>query len=178
VLARAQALRRAGVQLREHPDERPPTPLLTRAKELATQLLATHGLAEWQFAFNTNKRRAGVCRYPARGRPGCIELSRHYVLRNPEDEVRDTILHEIAHALVGHGHGHDEVWKAKCVEVGARPERCYGEEVEMPRGRWRATCGGCGKDYDRHRRPKRMTGWHCRKCGKERGALQWLESRS
>ncbi|QDU19670.1 SprT family zinc-dependent metalloprotease [Urbifossiella limnaea] len=173
VLARATALRQAGVSLREHPDERPPASLLTRAKELAAAVMTQHGLTNWQFAFNTNKRRAGVCRYPVRGRPGRIELSKHYVLRNPESEVRDTILHEIAHALVGHGHGHDEVWRAKCVEVGARPERCYGEEVEMPKGRWRATCGGCGREHDRHRRPKRMTGWHCRKCGKERGALLW-----
>jgi predicted SprT family Zn-dependent metalloprotease len=174
VLARAQALRQAGVQLREHPDERPSTSLLTTAKTLATQLMSEHGLTEWQFRFNSNKRRAGVCRYPSRGKPGRIELSKHYVLRNPADEVRDTILHEIAHALVGHGHGHDEVWKAKCVEVGARPERCYGEEVEMPKGRWRATCGGCGREHDRHRRPKRLTGWFCGRCGKERGALRWV----
>lgn len=85
----------------------------------------------------------------------------------------DTILHEVAHALVGPGHGHDEVWKATCLEVGARPERCYGEEVEMPKGRWRATCGGCGREHDRHRRPKRPAGWHCRACGKERGVLVW-----
>lgn len=174
VLARATALRQAGVELREHADERPPTSLLTEAKTLAVTLMAQHGLTEWQFGFNFNKRRAGVCRYPSRGKPGRIELSKHYILRNPADAVRDTILHEIAHALVGHGHGHDEVWKAKCVEVGARPERCYGEEVEMPRGRWRATCGGCGREHDRHRRPKRMTEWYCRKCGKERGTLRWV----
>lgn len=173
VLARAHALRQAGVQLREHPDERPPASPLAEAKALATRLMARHGLADWAFGFNSNKRRAGVCRYPARRRPGRIELSKHYVLRNPGHDVLDTILHEIAHALVGHGHGHDEVWRAKCVEVGARPERCYGEEIEMPKGRWRATCGGCGREHDRHRRPKRLTGWHCRTCGAERGALRW-----
>ncbi len=174
VLARVTALRQQGMQLREHTDERPPSSLLTSAKALASQLMAQHGLTGWQFAFNTNKRRAGVCRYPMKSRPGRIELSRHYVLRNPADEVRDTILHEIAHALVGPRHGHDEVWKAKCVEVGARPERCYDDTVVMPKGRWRATCGGCGREHDRHRRPKRLTGWWCRGCGKERGALRWV----
>ena len=69
VLARATALRQQGMQLREHADERPPSSLLTSAKALATQLMAQHGLTDWQFAFNTNKRRAGVCRYPVRGRP-------------------------------------------------------------------------------------------------------------
>ena len=173
VLARAQALRLAGVQLREHADERPPSSLLTKAKDLAHQLMTEYGLTDWTFAFNSNKRRAGVCRYPFAGRAGRIELSRQYVLRNPADEVRDTILHEIAHALVGPGHGHDDVWKAKCIEIGARPERCYDDTVVMPKGKWRATCGGCKKEFDRHRRPRRLTGWSCGRCGKERGALVW-----
>lgn len=38
--------------------------------------------------------------------------------------IRDTILHEIAHALVGPNHCHDLVWKAKCLEIGATPRRC------------------------------------------------------
>jgi hypothetical protein len=44
--------------------------------------------------------------------------------RNGAEEIVDTILHEIAHALVGPRHGHDTVWKAKCTDIGARPERC------------------------------------------------------
>ena len=56
------------------------------------------------------------------------------------DQVRDTILHEIAHALVGPGHGHDAVWKRKCREVGARPERCG--QADMPEGRWRGFVPG------------------------------------
>ena len=43
--------------------------------------------------------------------------------RNGPEEVRDTILHEVAHALVGPGHGHDTVWKATAAQVGARPQR-------------------------------------------------------
>jgi predicted SprT family Zn-dependent metalloprotease len=100
-------------------------------------------------------------------------LSAHFAERNGDDEVRDTILHEIAHALVGPGHGHDGVWKAKCREIGARPEACYGAGVEMPRGRWRACCPGCERVFDRHRRPKRADGWFCRGCGPTAGKLLW-----
>jgi predicted SprT family Zn-dependent metalloprotease len=178
VAAQAVALRRAGVPLPPLAGEGPPpaaraTQALRQTAQLAAKLMTEHGLAGWQFGFNRNVRRAGVCRYPTRGRPGRIELSAHFVARNPEAEVRDTLLHEIAHALVGPGHGHDEVWKAKCVAVGARPERCYGEAVEMPRGRWRAACPGCGREFDRHRRPPRLTGYHCKGCGPDRGPLVW-----
>jgi SWI/SNF-related matrix-associated actin-dependent regulator 1 of chromatin subfamily A len=35
-----------------------------------------------------------------------------------EQQFKDTILHEIAHAIVGPHHGHDEVWRGKAVEIG------------------------------------------------------------
>src|SRR5947209_15800968 len=90
------------------------------ARELAHELIARHGLFGWGFAFNHRKRAMGLCRFAAR----TIEVSVYLVERNDLDEVRDTLLHEIAHALVGPGHGHDAVWQAKCREIGARPQRC------------------------------------------------------
>jgi predicted SprT family Zn-dependent metalloprotease len=176
VVARAVALRATGFDLKRLPDEAPPGNRLAWVRELAVRLMAEHGLAGWEFGFNANVRRAGVCKYSTRTRPGRIELSRHFAAANLEAEVRDTILHEIAHALVGPDHGHDAAWRATCAEVGARPERCYGEHVRMPRGRWRATCAGCNREYDRHRRPARLSGWYCRACGKDRGSLRWREA--
>jgi predicted SprT family Zn-dependent metalloprotease len=158
----------------------PPFRLTERAahiRALGRALLNAHGLTAWEFGFNSNVRRAGVCFYPHRGEPGRIELSVHFTQHNTDDEVRDTLLHEIAHALVGPGHGHDGVWKAKCRAIGAKPDACYGDEVEMPRGRWRATCPGCATEFDRHRRPARPGGWHCRPCGPTAGALKWEDAR-
>jgi predicted SprT family Zn-dependent metalloprotease len=150
-----------------------PSPIAARyarrleVRRLALELLARHGLHGWTFALNRRKRTLGLCRYDA----PAIELSIYLIDRNCAEEIRDTLLHEIAHALVGPGHGHDAVWKAKAVEVGARPERCG--QADMPAGQWRSRCGCCGEAFARHRRPRRLTGWFCRRCGPERGGLTW-----
>jgi len=139
---------------------------------MALQLMVQHGLHGWAFRFNRCKQAMGLCVYQRR----TIELSIYFVERdNPVEEIRDTILHEIAHALVGRGHGHDKVWKRKCIEIGARPVRC--ENANMPEGKWQAWCGGCGKNFHRHRKPKRARGWFCRTCGPERGRLVWKSQR-
>jgi predicted SprT family Zn-dependent metalloprotease len=141
------------------------------AEKLALQLIAQHGLKDWKFAFNRRKQSMGLCVYSRK----TIELSIHFVERdNPWEEIRDTILHEIAHALVGPSHGHDKVWKRKCVQIGARPKACG--EADMPEGKWNARCSGCGKAFHRHRKPMKEKGWFCRDCGPEQGRLAWREA--
>src|SRR5262249_2472181 len=87
--------------------------LITRAAEiraLANEMLALYGLPDWTFRFNRRKTEMGLCFYG----PQRIELSLHFATRNSEEAIRQTLLHEIAHALAGPGHGHDAVWKQKC----------------------------------------------------------------
>jgi predicted SprT family Zn-dependent metalloprotease len=134
-------------------------------QQLARGLFADHGLEGWSFGFNRRKLQMGVCLYG----PRQIALSIHFVELNDDGAVRDTLLHEIAHALVGPGHGHDAVWRAKCREIGARPER-LGWDVTMPTGPWQAVCGNCGRLHHRHRKPKHMVGWHCAYCGRDPAA--------
>ena len=153
---------------------RPMLPFSPRAREvhrLAGELLDAHGLHDWSFSFNRRKRDMGLCLYG----PRVIQLSLYFVLLNDDAAVRDTLLHEIAHALVGPGHGHDALWKRKCLEVGARPERIC-DDVNMPEGRWQARCGGCGMLHHRHRKPKHLLGWWCCHCGPERGRLLWRQA--
>jgi len=125
------------------------------ALALARDLVGRHPLPGWTVVLDDAKTRAGVCR-PARKQIG---LSRPLTALHSEAEVRDTILHEIAHALVGAQHGHDAVWRAKAREVGCSATRCLTSENGRLEGDWRGVCPG-GHVTTRHRRPQRV-----RSCG-------------
>lgn len=131
------------------------------ARSLALELMKQHGLVGWRFTFDHAKRRFGCCNYTRQ----TISLSRTLTLLNPEPEVRDTILHEIAHALTPRA-GHGAAWRAMCVRVGARPTRCFttNQVVTPPRrpAALQIGCPACGWWHDRHRRSTRKL--VCRKC--------------
>src|SRR5271155_5359404 len=134
------------------------TERIQQVRKVTNELLARHGPHDWTFAFNRRKSALGLCLFHLR----TIELS-VYLMSGSSEEILDTILHEIAHALVGPRHGHDAAWKRKCLEIGAKPIRCG--QADMPIGRWRASCGQCGENFHRHRKPKKVRGWYCRVCG-------------
>jgi len=130
--------------------------LLTEVKIMAENLMFQHGLKQsgWTFQFDNAINRCGCCRYRIKK----IQVSKHYASLNNEAIVKDTILHEIAHALVGPGHGHDHVWKAKAIEIGCSGFRCKSEDthegfVRTP-SRYIATCHSCKNNTFRNRVPK------------------------
>lgn len=121
---------------------------LQDVQNLAYKLMKQHGLFDnrWRFEFDNSVKRFGCCNYTTK----TISLSKKLCLLNGEPDVKDTILHEIAHALVGNANGHNYIWKLKCIEIGANPKRCYdSSEIVTPKLRYVATCGGCGKEYQK-----------------------------
>lgn len=116
---------------------------LSEAFAKARRLMDSYNLKSWELSFDSSQRRFGVCR----GHKREISLSYPLVSINDEREVTDTILHEIAHALVGTRHHHDAVWQAKASELGARPVACYSMvdvESAMP---WVGVCPANHKHY-------------------------------
>jgi predicted SprT family Zn-dependent metalloprotease len=96
---------------------------LNAVQALTEKKMAEHGLSYrgWRFKWLRAKHTFGVCDYSDR----FICISQPLSQINDEEAVTQTILHEIAHALVGPGHGHDKVWKEKCRQIGAKPRRCF-----------------------------------------------------
>jgi predicted SprT family Zn-dependent metalloprotease len=138
------------------------------AEKLALRLMKQHGLGDWTYATNSRKRTLGLCFSHLK----LIELSTYFIHNNEPQIVRETILHEIAHALVGSRHGHDEVWMDMAERLGCQPRR-KAKGAYMPPGPWQAHCGGCGQVFSRHRRPKYISGINCKACGPKLGRLQF-----
>jgi predicted SprT family Zn-dependent metalloprotease len=91
-----------------------------------------------------------------------ISISQHLARLNDESTVRNTILHEIAHALMGHEAGHGPKWRAKAREIGRDGERCYASTVSKPEPPLVYACPECGLTIRRHRRfSKRIACGRC-----------------
>lgn len=131
---------------------------LSEARALACELMSRYGLADWEFAFDSARRRLGAC-WPSRRRIG---LSRHFVKLNEAEIVRDVILHEIAHALTP-GDGHGRRFKQKARELGCNPASCIsGSAFNAAPARYILECPHCGRTWPRYRRPSQSLA--CRPC--------------
>ncbi len=132
---------------------------VTRALATGRRLLREHGLDDWTIVADRAKTRAGVCRFTKRQ----IGLSAPLTTLHSEGEVLDTILHEIAHALVGPQHGHDAVWRAKARAIGCSGERCVSSDSPRVPGDWVGRCPA-GHEKSRHRAPTRLMS--CGECSR------------
>jgi SprT protein len=138
------------------------------AKAMALSLMAKHGLKNfatysattnswggelWCFKFTNAKRRFGGCNTTTR----TITLSKPLVELNDERHVRNTILHEIAHALAPKEVWHGPAWKRIALSIGCTGARLYGEDVIRPPAKWIGTCPN-GHTTRRHRRLNQSCG--------------------
>ena len=145
-----------------------PAMSLKEVEALGLHLIREHGAVNglkkgWKFAFDLAPVRGGVCRYKEK----LIALSVTFCLKASKAEIVDTILHEIAHAIVGPNHGHDEAWKTVARRIGCTAKRCHRVDHTPPR--WRGECP-CGKEWKRQRLSQRARRGCCPKC---KGRIAW-----
>lgn len=129
--------------------------LLADAELLGKQLIQAH-VPGWTLGFDNSVRRFGICYYKTKH----ISLSSHLVALNNSIDVRDVVLHEIAHAIAGYKAGHGSLWRQVAQRLGCTSTRCYGSHVVVPVGKWIAMCPNCSKVFRRVRPPHRA-----RSCG-------------
>ncbi|MBF0288302.1 MAG: SprT-like domain-containing protein [SAR324 cluster bacterium] len=120
-------------------------------------LMEKYGLIEkgWKFRFDNAKIRAGQCRYDKKE----ISISKNLANQAPASEITDTLLHEIAHALVGK-RGHHHEWKRTAISIGCNGNRCHSLQFTQPK--YIQQCEkGCW-ERQVHRRQKNLICRFCR----------------
>lgn len=130
-----------------------------QAMDMALELLDKHGIGDtWSVEMDRAKTRLGSCQYRKR----VITLSSHFIAAQTTtvEKLQDTILHEIAHAIVGPANGHGMIWQRKCVEIGARPIRC-GQAFPV-QAKYLFVCPTCANQARFHRKIKRN--YVCARC--------------
>ncbi len=101
-------------------------------EEKALRILRFHldknGLHDWKTKIYNAYRAVGRCSY----RRETIYLSKYHVENHSDEEILETILHEIAHALcMGHDHAHGDIWKQKALELGASGEQYHNCRLDL-----------------------------------------------
>ena len=119
-------------------------------------------LKDWKLIFSNGKRQLGHCNC----RKKTISLSAAYMRTNPYEVLKDTLLHEIAHALQFVNTGktdHGREWKNIAMELGCTPERCVSsDDIDIPRGKYVGICPACNSVTHFYRKVKRK--YSCRLC--------------
>lgn len=103
---------------------------LQEIEALANTLIAKHidvsKHGQWTFVWNDAVNILGMCKHSKKQ----IVLSKRWTLGLPDEEVLDTILHEIAHVIAGwkvKSHGIE--WQNAAILVGAKPVATYSDDA-------------------------------------------------
>jgi hypothetical protein len=128
------------------------------AERMARKLMLEHGLYGWNFKWDNAARRFGQCDYSK----STLSMSKRLTVQRDEAAVRNTILHEIAHALTP-GDGHGAKWRRKALAIGCNGQRCSSDPVEV-KPNWVGKCPNGHKGPERLRRPKAGRLLSCPKC--------------
>lgn len=115
-------------------------------------------LAGWRLFINPRLRAImGKCSYHTK----TVHIAKWILGAVDEAEIMDTLLHEVAHAIVGHEAGHGPKWKAQARKIGGRGNRLGKAPTKAIPSRangfkYGILCPNCGilEGHGFYRRPK------------------------
>lgn len=129
---------------------------LAQSLLISTQLMIANGLDNWTVKLHTRRTVLADCYYSQRA----IRYSRYFLTVATKEQIEGVTLHEIAHALVGTGHGHDRKWREKSLEIGSGTVYAKSK-VNIPVHKYKLTCPECGKESGANRMRR---GYYCNSC--------------
>lgn len=133
-------------------------------------------LKRWVIEYDNAKKRAGMCQLKGKK----ISVSRHHITQNGVEMVKDTLLHEFAHAIAFELYketGHGIIWQKIALTIGAKPKATG--RFNLPDAPW-ALVHQCPKSKNiellayRYRRNKKITQFFLIGKPETKGELQYL----
>lgn len=143
------------------------------ARETMADLIPAAG---WTFGWDRAVRRNGQCCYSTR----TITMSRHLTSIATDEEAMQTLLHEIAHARVGAGHGHDHVWLAEARSIGYKGHRTSARaeyETVAKTAPYEDYCPNGHTSPRWKRKPKNARATSCGRCSRRFDARYLIQTR-
>jgi len=152
--------------------------LLNEINEMALKLMKhefqyngssyTMSELDWGFQFNNNKRRLGLCSNKTGNK--MIYLSK-WLIENTENGIdtwKNTMLHEIAHAIdweIRKKSDHSYRWENIALAIGCNGRRTsiVKYKVDTLKTKYTLVCDNCGKTYPSHKLKRRKSS--CTVCG-------------
>lgn len=152
---------------------------IQKALASAYAILRQYGLNDWTVRASREKNVAGRC-YHSRKQ---ITLSKPWTEALTEEEVMETIIHEVAHARAGFKAGHGSEWNRIYMSMGGNGDVRVTNPSARVASKYVGKCpGGHITDMERHAISRHMTeqNFICKKCmnegrTKREAALDWYE---
>ncbi len=85
---------------------------LELVEKMALELMYKHNVSDYKFKFGYGWT------YKCKCTSKTIIIQYQFALTNNLTEIKNAILHEIAHAIIGHDEGHHIKWQLKAKELG------------------------------------------------------------
>jgi hypothetical protein len=126
---------------------------------IAEEMMTEHLDSSWTFGFSTTRKYAGICNHESR----TIVLARWHALLSDEYSIRNTMQHEIAHALIPYvwreprREDHGKRWQEIAQSLGCNLYWTFDGYLVAP---WRAECE-FGHKFYWVARPDRIDDWSC-----------------
>lgn len=124
-------------------------------------------LHDWKLKFSNHRRTLGYCDC----RKKVISLSLKFMELNPFPVMKETLLHEIAHAVQFRETGvtnHKKGWRERALIVGCEPVRCAAPAgLNIPPGKYVGICTSCELVTHFYRKVNRE--YFCRICYRKTG---------
>lgn len=109
-------------------------------------------LYDWKIKITDTKRRLGSCNYTKKE----LNFSKNLILNNSREEIRDTVLHECAHAIAGHGAWHWYKWKICALKIWLQNPQTCNTTANQAEWKYKMQCAGCGEIYHFYKKVSKL----------------------